>query len=212
MAENLNFNVAPEKFRKTFFQKAGGIALTGGLGALIGMGQRHADKLKAAKAGVQQSLENIGKMELDPATSKAYAQSQAIANQGMGEASKQMAIQENARGVNALLGFAGGRRAALSMLPGLAIGSGDFATRLAAQDDMQRRKNQQLGIEAGMQFGQQKLGLQQYKNEGLYNYYTGKQNQLNQTLTSALTAAGSLASAGIGAAGQAGSFGKLFKK
>jgi L-arabinose isomerase len=63
-----------------------------------------------------------------------------------------------------------------------------------------------------MQFGQQKLGLQQYKNEGLYNYYTGKQNQLNQTLTSALTAAGSLASAGIGAAGQAGSFGKLFKK
>jgi len=128
----MNNTVTPEKYKKTFFQTAGGVALTGGLGALIGMGQRHAQKLARAKQQEQQGMQNLMNMEMAPEQQQALAQSNAMANQGMDAASLQIAREENARAQNAQFSALSGKRALLSAMPGLSISSGDFAKRLAA--------------------------------------------------------------------------------
>ena len=190
-----------EKYKKSFFQTAGGIALTGGLGALIGIAQRHKQKLDMAKAGQQKALTNIGAMQMAPESQAAYQASQNLMNQGMGEASKAMAIQENARMMNTQLNAGGGLRRRLGIISG--FNSNDFATRLAAQNEMQRQQNVLTGIQTGLQFGGQKTALDQYKNETFMNYYLGRQASTNAAMTGALNAVGSIAGATIGAAGTA---------
>lgn len=196
--------VTPEKYKKTFFQTAGGIALTGGLGALIGMGQRHAQKLARAKQQEQQGMQNLMNMQMAPEQQQALTQSNAMANQGMDAASLQIAREENARGQNAAFAALGGRRSALSSIPGLMISSGDFAKRLAASNAMMKRENQVSNIGLKMQYGQQANALQQMKNEALINQGTAERNRLNQTLSGALTAAGQIAGVALGGGGKKG--------
>jgi len=184
-----NNTIASPKYKKTFFQTAGGIALTGGLGALIGMGQRHAEKVKYAKQMEQQGMENLMNMEVAPETQQAYQQSQMLAGQGMDAASQQLAMQEQSRGMNTALRALGTRRSALAGISGLAASSGDFALRLAAQNAMMKRENQMSNIGLKMQYGRDVLGLQQMKNEALINKATADRSRLNQTISSAASAA-----------------------
>ena len=196
--------VTPEKYKKTFFQTAGGIALTGGLGALIGMGQRHAQKLARAKQQEQQGMQNLMNMQMAPEQQQALTQSNTMANQGMDAASLQIAREENARAQNAQFSALGGRRSALSSIPGLMISSGDFAKRLAASNAMMRNQNQISNIGLKMQYGQQANALQQMKNEALINQGTAERSRLNQTLTSGLNAVGQIAGVALGGGGKKG--------
>ena len=196
--------VTPEKYKKTFFQTAGGIALTGGLGALIGMGQRHAQKLARAKQQEQQGMQNLMNMQMAPEQQQALTQSNTMANQGMDAASLQIAREENARAQNAQFSALGGRRSALSSIPGLMISSGDFAKRLAASNAMMKRENQVSNIGLKMQYGQQANALQQMKNEALINQGTAERSRLNQTLTSGLNAVGQIAGVALGGGGKKG--------
>jgi hypothetical protein len=187
-----NNTFKPEAHKKTFFQTGLGMALTGGIGALIGMGQRHASKVRQAKAMEEQGMQNMMNMQMAPESQLAYQQSQAMAGQGMDSASRQLAIQEAARGQNAMFGALRGKRSLLAGAPGINASSGDFALRLAAQNAMMRRENMQSAIQTGMNYGQQQTALQQMKNEALINRGVAKRNTLNQTLTGALTAAGNI--------------------
>jgi len=198
----MNNTVTPEKYKKTFFQTAGGVALTGGLGALIGMGQRHAQKLARAKQQEQQGMQNLMNMEMAPEQQQALAQSNAMANQGMDAASLQIAREENARAQNAQFSALSGKRALLSAMPGLSISSGDFAKRLAASNAMMKNQNQLSNIGFKMQYGQQANALQMSKNEALINKGVADRNRLNQTLSSGLSALGQIAGAAIGAGGK----------
>ena len=191
-----NNTIAPPKYKKTFFQTAGGLLLTGGTGALIGMGQRHAEKVKYAKQLEQQGMQNLMNMEVAPETQQAYQQSQMLAGQGMDAASRQMAIQEQARGMSAQLGAAGSLRRKLSVISG--FNSNDFALRLAAQNAMMKRDNTLQAIQTGMQFGGQKTALQQAKNEALINKGVAERSRLNQTLTTAITGGAQIAGALLG--------------
>jgi uncharacterized protein YaaQ len=191
-----NNTIAPEKYKKTFFQTTGGLILTGGLGALIGMGQRHADKVKYAKQMEQQGMQNLMNMELAPESQQAYQQSQALAGQGLDEASRSMAIQENARMMNMGLRAAGSRRSALAALAG--FNSNDFATRLAAQNAMMKRDNMMQAIQTGMQFGGQRTALQQAKNEALINKGVAERSRLNQTLSSVISGGAQIGAALLG--------------
>ena len=197
----MNNTVTPEKYKKTFFQTAGGVALTGGLGALIGMGQRHAQKLARAKQQEQQGMQNLMNMEMAPEQQQALAQSNAMANQGMDAASLQIAREENARAQNAQFSALSGKRALLSAMPGLSISSGDFAKRLAASNAMMKNQNQLSNIGFKMQYGQQANALQMSKNEALINKGVADRNRLNQTLSSALSAAGQIAGVALGGGG-----------
>ncbi len=200
MGQNNTFT--PETHKKTFFQKGIGIALTGGIGALIGLGQRHASKVRQAKAMEAQGMQNLMNMQMAPESQLAYQQSQSLGRQGMDAASLQLAQQEQARGLNAILGNMRSRRSALSAIPGLNASSSDFALRLASNNAMMKRENQMAAINTGMSFGQQANALQQMKNEALINKGNADRSRLNQTLTSGLTAAAnigaSLATGGLG--------------
>lgn len=200
----MNNTVTPEKYKKTFFQTAGGIALTGGLGALIGMGQRHAQKIARAKQQEQQGMQNLMNMEMAPEQQQALAQSNVMANQGMDAASLQIAREENARAQNAQFSALSGKRALLSAMPGLSISSGDFAKRLAASNAMMRSQNQLSNIGFKMQYGQQANALQMSKNEALINQGTAERNRLNQTLSSGLNAIGQIAGVALGGGGKKG--------
>jgi hypothetical protein len=160
------------------------------------MGQRHAEKVKYAKQLEQQGMQNLMNMEVAPETQQAYQQSQMLAGQGMDAASRQMAIQEQARGMSAQLGAAGSLRRKLSVISG--FNSNDFALRLAAQNAMMKRDNTLQAIQTGMQFGGQKTALQQAKNEALINKGVAERSRLNQTLTTAITGGAQIAGALLG--------------
>ncbi len=186
-----------------FFGTKGGKILAGVLGGglgLLGAGiiSSHTKKVRAAKAMENQGLQNIMNMDMTPEQQQALAQSNVMANQGMDAASLQIAREEQARGQNAAFSALGGRRSILSAMPGLMVSSGDFAKRLAAQNAMMRRENQMSNIGLKMQYGQQANALTQMKNEALINKGTADRNRLNQTVTGALNAVGSIAGSLIG--------------
>lgn len=161
---------------------------------------------------ISNSMKNIQGLSLAPEMRTAYQQSQTLAGQGMDAASKQLAIQENARSTNAMLGAARGKRSLLAMAPGLYSSSNDLSLRLAANDAMMRRENMMAGIQTGMQFGQAQSDLQKYKTEAQYNELSAKKARRAQTLSGIVGAVGSIAGAALGGAGSAGGFGKLFGK
>jgi len=199
-----NYNIPTENQQSGgFFGTTGGKILAGVLGGGLGLGiagliSSHTKKVRAAKAMENQGLQNLMNMDMTPEQQQALAQSNAMANQGMDAASIQLATQEQARGMNMAFKALGSRRSALAGIPGLAVSSSDFATRLAAQNAMMKRENQLSNIGLNMQYGQQANALTQMKNEALINKGTADRNRLNQTVTGALNAVGSIAGSLIG--------------
>jgi hypothetical protein len=182
---------------KPFLKTTGGKiltgALTGGLGLLAG---KLFGKSKLSQQ-MDASMKNIQGLSLSPEMETAYQQSQSLAGQGMDAASKQLAIQESARGMNATLGALRGKRSLLAGAPGLNASSNDLALRLAAQDAMMKRENKMAGIQTGMQFGQAKSELDKYKAEAQYNELAAKKARRAQTLGSIISGVGSIAGAAL---------------
>lgn len=161
---------------------------------------------------ISASMSGIQGMQLSPEMRAAYSQSQMLANQGMDAASKQLAIQEQGRGLAAGLSALKGRRSLLAGAPGLYASSNDLSLRLAAQDAMMRRENQMTGIQTGMQFGQAQNELQRYKAEAQYNELAAKKARRAQMVSGIIGAVGSIAGAALGGAGAAGGLASLFGK
>lgn len=187
---------------KPFLKTKGGkIAtgiLTGGLG-LAATGIFGKSKLTRQMDAAMKDIQGLG---LSPEMMDAYQQSQALAGQGMDAASKQLAMQENARNQAAGLGALRSKRSLLAGAPGLYQSSNDAALRLAAQDAMIRRENKLAGIQTGMQFGQAQSDLQKYKTEALYNELSAKKARRAQTLGSILGGIGSIAGAALAGGGK----------
>lgn len=204
---------------------AAGKAVVGGLlkkaaptllkSAALGLGKNALDKntqeLEEARTGQKRALSDIQSMQMSPESQLAYQQSQTLANQGMGAASREIAMQEQARGANTAINALNTRRSAIAGLPGIAASSSDFALRLAAQNTATRQQNMLSAIQAGLQFGNQKTALDQYKTEQLMNYNLGRETAINRTRSGVLSGIGSVAGSLIGAAGQAGGFKSLFR-
>lgn len=192
---NQNYSIPTESQQSGgFFGTKGGKILSGVLGGAAGLGlagiiSSHTKKVRAAKAMEAQGMQNLMNMDMTPEQQQALAQSNAMANQGMDAASQQLATQEQARGMSTALRALGTRRSALAGIPGLAASSSDFALRLAAQNAMMKRENQMSNIGVKMQYGRDVLGLQQMKNEALINKATADRSRLNQTISSAASAA-----------------------
>lgn len=185
--------------KKPFLKTTGGKiltgAFTGGLG-LLATGAFGPGKLNKQMDAAMARIQGLG---VSPEMQQAYQQSQTLAGQGMDAASKQLAIQEQARAQAAQLGALSGRRSLLAGIPGLGISSSDFATRLAASDEMARRQNKLAGIQVGMQFGQAQMDLEKSKAEAAYNALAAKKQARQQMWSSILSTAGQVAGAAIGA-------------
>lgn len=180
-------------FLKTTGGKIATGALTGGLG-LVASGIFGKSKLTRQ---MDEAMKNIQGLGLSPEMMDAYQKSQALAGQGMDAASKQLAMQQNARNQAAGLGALRSKRSLLAGAPGLYASSNDAALRLAAQDAMIRRENQMAGIQTGMQFGQAQTDLQKYKTEALYNELAAKKARRAQTFSTILGGIGSIAGAAL---------------
>lgn len=155
------------------------------------------------------AMNSIQSISLSPEMRAAYNQSQMLANQGMDAASKQLAMQENARMQAAGFGALRSRRSLLAGAPGLYASSNDLALRLAAQDAMMRRENQMAGIQTGMQFGQAQSELDKYKAEAKYNELAAKKARRAQTLSGIISGVGAIGGAILGnPSGLSGIFGK----
>ncbi len=185
-------------FLKTTGGKIATGVLTGGLG-LAASGIFGKSKLTRQMDAAMKNIQSLG---LSPEMMDAYQKSQALAGQGMDAASKQLAMQENARNQAAGLGALRSKRSLLAGAPGLYASSNDAALRLAAQDAMIRRENQLAGIQTGMQFGQAQTDLQKYKTEALYNELSAKKARRAQTLGSILGGIGSIAGAALAGGGK----------
>ncbi len=184
--------------KKPFFKSTGGKIITGL--ATGGLGLLAAGLFKKSKLTrqMEDAMGRIQGLDVAPEMQQAYQQSQTLSNQGMDAASKQIAMQEQARGMNAAMASLGGRRSALAGIPGLATSSGDFAMRLAAQDAMMRRENKLAGIQTGMQFGQTKMDLEKSKAEAQYNALAAKKQARQQLTNSIIGTVGNIAGSFIG--------------
>jgi hypothetical protein len=197
--ENMAASAPTNKpFLKTTGGKIATGVLTGGLG-LAASGIFGKSKLTRQMDAAMKNIQSLG---LSPEMMDAYQKSQALAGQGMDAASKQLAMQENARNQAAGLGALRSKRSLLAGAPGLYASSNDAALRLAAQDAMIRRENQLAGIQTGMQFGQAQTDLQKYKTEALYNELSAKKARRAQTLGSILGGIGSIAGAALAGGGK----------
>lgn len=146
---------------------------------------------------MDKSMSKIQGLGLAPEMLQSYQQAQALGTQGIDAASRQLAIQENARGMNVALKALGGRRSVLAGIPGLSASSSDFATRLAAQNAMMQREGKMAGIQAGMQIGQTRMELEKSKAEAEYNALAAKKQRRAQLLNSVIGAVGSIAGAAV---------------
>ena len=154
----------------------------------------------ALRKGVEQTLADLEQMQIAPEAQKAYEQAQLISKRGFDPYTRAQMLTELGRKGAGLYNRMGTAR----------YGGQDIATMMneqlqksilgfGAASEQQRRENAQLGISTGMSLGQQKLALQQYKTQGLYNYLTGRLKQRADTLTGLITGIANVGS-NIGAA------------
>ena len=187
---------------KPFLKTKGGKIATGVLTGGLGLAATSIFGKSKLTRQMEEAMKNIQGLGLSPEMMDAYQKSQALAGQGMDAASRQMAIQQQARGQNALASQARSKRSFLASAPGLLQSSSDFALRLAADDAMIRRENQLAGIQTGMQFGQAQSDLQKYKAEAVYNELSAKKARRAQTLSGLMSFGGQVLGAALAGGGK----------
>jgi len=193
--------MAQKKWYETALGKAYSYTSPIGLAAL-GI-SKHTEKVKAARAGTEEQIKSLREMELPQETMDAYQRAMEASRQGLSQEAINRATQQQARLQSGAFAGLRDRRSALAAAPSMAQSNIDFSSRLAELDERRRMENLRMGVQAGMNIGQQKLGLQQYKIQGLYNYFTGRQRQLNQNLTNLLSGAARIGSMFINPVGGA---------
>jgi hypothetical protein len=147
------------------------------------------------------SMGRIQALGIAPQMQQAYQQAQSLGNVGMDAASQQLAMQEQARGMNTALRALGSRRSALAGISGITAGANDFALRLAAQNAAMKREGKMAGIQAGMQLGQTQMELDKSKAEADYNALAAKKQARQAMTNTIISTVGQLAAAAIGKKG-----------
>ena len=163
-------------------------------GTLTGKGRG-----QTLRQGIETSLENLGKMQLAPETTAAYEQAQLAAKQGLDPYTRQQMLSQLAMANQGMLGLYGAGRLGLAKASDVARSIRSGLMQFGSQAAQARRANLGLGIQTGLGVGQQRLGLEQYKTQGLYNYLTGRLRERRETLSNLIGGAAQVGST-IGAA------------
>lgn len=152
-------------------------------------GRRRGQKIRT---GIEQQLMGLRRMQIPEESQRAYQESQMMANQGISSAAKQLAQQQSSRQMAAGVQALGTGRQLLAGVGGLVRAGQDQALQLARMDEEARRANRLMAMQQAQQMGAQKSALERYKQEGLYNYYTGRKRERRQTLSNLLQMATSI--------------------
>jgi len=170
-------------------------------GPLIALGTRAArgitKKYEEANKGIKEQVTALEKMQLAPETQQAYQESQAMKNMGLSGSAQAMLQQQLGRGLSGLYAQARDKRSFLANVNRFGQIIQDYGLSSAEMEDERRRQNALIAQQMGMQYGGQALGLQQYKQEGLFNYWMGKKQALNRTLTGLATGVARIGAAAL---------------
>lgn len=169
---------------KKFFDTTGGKILLGATTGLAGLGVRAlVKKYNEADRGIKKQVTALENQQLAPETTAAYQDAQMLANQGLQGSTIGLMNQQLSRGMAGLSSGFRDRRSFLQGAPQLAQMAQDYGLRMGQMEEDRRLQNKMLGIQAGQQYGSQKLALQQYKDANLFDYWMGKKQALNKTVS-----------------------------
>jgi hypothetical protein len=147
-------------------------------------GQNKGQKLRQ---GVETTLEDLSKMQLAPETTAAYEQAMAASKQGLDPYTRQQMLQGLAMSSQGALGLYRQGRLGLAKAADIDRSMRAGLMQFGAAEAQARRQNLGLATQVGLGVGQQRLGLEQYKNQGLYNYLTGRLRERRETLSNIIT-------------------------
>lgn len=140
------------------------------------------------RTGIEKSLENMNQMQLAPETTAAYEQAMAGSKQGMDPYTRQLMLQQLGMGQQSLMGlYKLDPKAALSRAVSADRAMKSGILQFGQSEAEARARKAGIAIQAGLSVGQQRMGLERYKTEGLYNYLTGRLRQRQETLSNVIS-------------------------
>jgi hypothetical protein len=169
--------------KKFFDTKLGTAALIVGSGGLGLLGRSIARKYSEANKGIKQQISSLESQQVAPEIVQANQEAQAMKNQGLSSSALGLFKQQADRSQSAAFSQLGGRRSALAGAASIMEAANTAGLKLADLENEARQRNMMAARSSAIGLGQQKMGLQKYKQEGLFNYYMGKKEALNRQMS-----------------------------
>jgi hypothetical protein len=148
--------------------------------------------------GLRQQIRSLESSEIDPEIIQANQEAQMRKNQGLASSALGLFKQQSERGQMGALNQLRNKRSLLGGVGSIAQGNQDAALRLANLEQEARDRNIQMASASAIGLGRDKMGLQKYKQEGLFNYYMGKKQARQAQINSLLNAGVMLGYAAMG--------------
>lgn len=172
-----------KKFFDTGLGKATALLGGGAAGGLFLLGRNIAKKYKEANTGIKQQVSALERQEIAPEITQANQEAQMMKNQGLSSTALGLFKQQSDRAQSTAFSQLGGRRSALAGAGSIIEASNTAGLKLADLENEARQRNMMAARSSAVGLGQQKMGLQKYKQEGLFNYYMGKKQALNTQMS-----------------------------
>jgi hypothetical protein len=172
-----------KKFFDTGLGKATALVGGGAAGGLFLLGRNIAKKYKEANTGIKQQVSALERQEIAPEITQANQEAQMMKNQGLSSTALGLFKQQSDRAQSTAFSQLGGRRSALAGAGSIIEASNTAGLKLADLENEARQRNMMAARSSAVGLGQQKMGLQKYKQEGLFNYYMGKKQALNTQMS-----------------------------
>ena len=148
--------------------------------------------------GLKQQIRGLESQEIAPEITQANQEAQMMKNRGISSAALGLFKQQADRAQASAMSQLGGRRSGLAGIGAIVQGGQDAGLKLANMEDEARQQNMMTARSSSANLGQQKMALQKYKQEGLFNYYMGRKQARQAQINSILNAGVTLGAAALG--------------
>jgi hypothetical protein len=142
-----------------------------------------AKKYDEANTGIKKQVSALESQQVAPEILQANQEAQMMKNQGLSSSALGLFKQQADRSQSAAFSQLGGRRQALAGVGSIMDAANTAGLKLANIEQEARERNRQQAMSSAIGLGKEKMGLQRYKQEGLFNYYMGKKQALNTQMS-----------------------------
>ena len=161
--------------------------------------KRNPAKGPTINQGLRQQIQSLESSEMAPEILQANQEAPMRKTQGLSASALGLFKQQSERAQMGALAQLGGRRSLLGGVGAIAQGGQDAALKLANLEQEAKDRNIQMASASAVGLGREKMGLQKYKQEGLFNYYMGRKQARQAQLNSIINAGVTLGAAALGA-------------
>jgi len=117
--------------------------------------------------GLRQQIRGLESQEIDPGITQANQEAQMMKDRGLSSSAIGLFKQQSDRAQSAAFSQLQGRRSALAGAASIVEGANTAGLKLADLENEARQQNMMAARSSAVGLGQQKMGLQKYKQEGL---------------------------------------------